>query len=109
MKLVNGDRAIIPLEKLLSYCLNPEHHSGKHKARVFASALGITANNPEDLRQLIARAACEGEVIQKTNTKFGQLVKVDWFVPDQDDIELRTIWEITIEQPCPRLVSAFIK
>jgi hypothetical protein len=62
MKLVNGDRAIIPLEKLLSYCLNPEHHSGKHKARVFASALGITAKNPEDLRQLIARAACEGEV-----------------------------------------------
>jgi hypothetical protein len=109
MKLVNGDRAIILSEKLLNYCLNPEHHSGKHKARVFASALGITAKNPEDLRQLIARAAYEGEVVEQTATKFGQLFKVDWLVPYQNNVELRTIWEITIEQPYPRLVSAFIK
>ena len=34
MNLPNGDRAIIPIEKLLDYCLNPEHSKGKHKARV---------------------------------------------------------------------------
>jgi hypothetical protein len=61
MKLPNGDRADIPLEKLLNYCLNPNHPSGKYKA------------------------------------------------PDYDRVVLRTLWEITSDNPNPRLVSAFIK
>ena len=60
MKLSNGDNAVIPMDKLTEYCLNPNHSSGKHKARVFASALGITAEKAEDLSALIARAAVEG-------------------------------------------------
>ena len=35
----------------------PEHPSGKHKARVFKSRLGIVAENAEKLRELIQRAA----------------------------------------------------
>lgn len=50
MKLPNGDRAEIPMQKLIGYCLNPEHPSGKHKARVFESALGITAEDVDVLR-----------------------------------------------------------
>jgi hypothetical protein len=64
MKLPNGDRAIIPIAKLLGYCLNPNHSKGKHKARVFKSALGITADNVETLVQLIQLAAVQGEVVQ---------------------------------------------
>jgi hypothetical protein len=109
MKLPNGAYAVIPMEKLIGYCLNPEHPSGKHKARVFASALGITAANAGDLRELIVKAAIEGEVIQQGSTAFGQLYKVDWTVSDQDSVVLRTLWEITSNQPNPRLVSAFIR
>jgi hypothetical protein len=83
----------------------------KHKARVFASALGITAENANSLRELITQAAIEGEVIQQdSSSEFGQLYKVDWVIPDQDQmIVLRTLWEIQFNQPNPRLVSAFIK
>ncbi len=88
MKLPNGDSAIIPMEKLVGYCLNPNHSSGKHKARVFASALGITAENADDLRELIARAAIEGEVVQQSKTQFGQLYKVDWPIPEQESVVL---------------------
>ena len=109
MKLPNGEFAIIPMEKLTDYCLNPNHSSGKHKARVFASALGITAENADDLRELIAKAAIEGEVIQQNSTEFGQLYKVDWAISDQESIILRTLWEITSARPNPRLVSAFIR
>ncbi|MEB3273389.1 MAG: hypothetical protein VKJ85_06355 [Prochlorothrix sp.] len=42
MKLPNGNHAIIPRQKLTLYCLNPNHSSGKHKARVFKAILGIT-------------------------------------------------------------------
>ena len=109
MKLPNGNDAIIPMEKLIGYCLNPDHASGKHKARVFASALGITVENADNLRELIAKAALEGEVIQQQDTEFGRLYKIDWVIPNQDSIVLRTLWEIRSVQPNPRLVSAFIR
>ena len=109
MKLPNGNQAEISLQKLVGYCLNQEHSSGKRKARVFASVLGITANNAEVLRDLIQKAAIEGEVIQQDITDFGQQFKVDWTVPDTAGIELRTIWEITSTNSNPRLISAFLK
>jgi hypothetical protein len=109
MKLPNGNHAVISMEKLRGYCLNPEHPSGKHKARVFASALEITAKSAENLRELIARAAIEGEVIQQESTEFGRLFKVDWALPNDDQVILRTLWEVTLDYPQPRLVSAFIK
>ncbi|MDV3002627.1 MAG: hypothetical protein N5P05_004282 (plasmid) [Chroococcopsis gigantea SAG 12.99] len=59
--------------------------------------------------QMIERAAIEGEVVQEAETKFGLQFKVDWKIPSQDDMELRTIWEITSTKPHPPLISAFIK
>lgn len=109
MKLPNGNHAVILMEKLRAYCLNHEHPSGKHKARVFASALEITAESADKLRELIVRAAIEGEVIQQESTEFGWLFKVDWAVPNHDQVVLRTLWEVTLDYPNPRLVSAFIK
>ena len=38
MKLPNGSLAIVDIRKIRNYCLNLDHPSGKHKARVFASA-----------------------------------------------------------------------
>lgn len=71
--------------------------------------LGITVENADDLRELIAKAAIEGEVIQQNSTEFGQLYKVDWAISDRESTILRTIWEITSVQSSPRLISAFIK
>ncbi|WP_164516940.1 DUF6883 domain-containing protein [Microcystis viridis] len=39
MKLPNGELAEISMEKLIGYCLNPEHSRGKNQARVFRSRL----------------------------------------------------------------------
>ncbi|MBW4559340.1 MAG: hypothetical protein KME59_26220 [Trichormus sp. ATA11-4-KO1] len=109
MKLPNGEQAEISTQKLIGYCLNPEHSSGKHKARVFASILGITLENADVLRELVRTAAVAGEVVQQSTTQFGQQFKVDWIVPDTDGIRLRTIWEITAKNPYPRLITAFLK
>ncbi|KKI98296.1 DUF6883 domain-containing protein [Prochlorothrix hollandica] len=109
MKLPNGHQAIIPRQKLTLYCLNPEHSSGKHKARVFKAILGITAQNVETLETLIQQAALEGAVAQQSQTPFGSQFKVDWPVPGYENVILRTLWEITEIQPQPRLISAFIK
>jgi hypothetical protein len=37
--------ARIPTDKLVRYALDPAHERGQHKARVFESALGITARD----------------------------------------------------------------
>ncbi len=58
MRLPNADRAFVDLQKLREYCLNPAHPRGQHKARVFASALGITAREAAWLRTAFLRAAC---------------------------------------------------
>jgi hypothetical protein len=34
-KLPNPEKAFIDLNKLIGYCLNPEHPEGQHKALVF--------------------------------------------------------------------------
>jgi hypothetical protein len=108
MKLPNGDRVIIPIEKLLGYCLNPEHTRGKHKARVFKAVLGITADNVEELEALVRQAALEGEIIQERETDFGREIKLDWTITGTDSVELRTIWIVPRQSGEPQLVSAFI-
>jgi len=109
MRLPNGEHAEISMQKLIGYCLNPDHSSGKHKAKVFASVLGITTENAYLLKEMIKTAAIEGEVMQQDNTLFGEQFKVDWIVPHPEAITLRTIWEITSTNPNPRLISAFLK
>ncbi|WP_375470488.1 DUF6883 domain-containing protein [uncultured Nostoc sp.] len=68
MKLANGEQAEISIQKLIGYCLNPEHPSGKHKARVLASILGITLENADVLQELIQTTAVAGEVVQQSTT-----------------------------------------
>ncbi|MEH1788358.1 MAG: DUF6883 domain-containing protein [Nostoc sp.] len=45
MKLPNPECAIVEIDKIAGYCLNPEHPEGKHKARVFKSALAACRSN----------------------------------------------------------------
>src|SRR5574337_973840 len=61
MKLPNGDSAVVDLVKLRDYCLSTVHPRGKHKARVFQAALGLTGENAEELRKALLDAARTGE------------------------------------------------
>jgi uncharacterized protein DUF6883 len=60
-KLPNPENAIVEVRKLRDYCLNPDHPRGRHKARVFASALGLTADDAEEVREALLSAALSGE------------------------------------------------
>ena len=51
MLLPFAENARVDLRKLRDYCLNPEHDEGKHKARLFAAALGMSADDTEALRE----------------------------------------------------------
>ena len=53
MLIHNAENAVIDIRKLRDYCLNLQHHEGKHKARLFSSILGLTADDAEELRQIL--------------------------------------------------------
>ena len=47
--LQNAALAVIDARKFTSYCLNPHSRQGRHKARVFKTALGYDLGNYLDL------------------------------------------------------------
>ncbi len=53
MTIPNAERAVVDIRKLRDYCLDPAHDEGKHKARLFAAAVGMTANDAEHLRNVL--------------------------------------------------------
>lgn len=56
MKVPNAEHAIVDIRKLRDYCLNSMHEHGKHKARLFIAALGMTADDAEELRSTLLDA-----------------------------------------------------
>jgi hypothetical protein len=72
LRLPNPHRAVVDLAKIEDYCLNPAHEAGKHKARVFASALGLKRRDAEWLRQRLLDAVF-GDAELLAETKFGRL------------------------------------
>lgn len=71
MKLPGGDNAIVDREKLVGYCLSPDHPRGTHKARVFATVLGVTAQNADRLRAALLRAAAINDAELASSDQFG--------------------------------------
>ena len=61
MKLPNGHKALVEIEQLVNYCLNPDHPCSKHKAQVFLATCGLSAEHAELLRQQLLEAATAGK------------------------------------------------
>lgn len=77
MRLPNCERATIDLRKLQDYALNSNHPEGRHKARVFLSALGITAAESEWLASAIVKGLLSAEALEVERTLWGTVYKVD--------------------------------
>src|SRR5215831_7954109 len=77
MRLPNSEKAVVEIEKLLDYSLNPNHPVGKHKARVFQTALGITIEHADWLRDRALDAALS-DAKPGTKSVFGDKYIVDF-------------------------------
>lgn len=110
MELPNADMAIIDTEKISDYCLNPEHPRGKHKARVFQSALGMTSASADDLILLIKRRIQDIECEVGEADAFGKRYTVDVEIEYNDKKAfVRTSWIIKHGEIRPRLTTCFVK
>jgi len=109
MKLPNGDRAFVEIRKLTDYCLNPGHLRGRHKARVFAAALGLTAENAEELRQLLLASAAAVDVELTFTDEYGDRYVLDFDVARGSwTARVRSAWIIRRGEQFPRLTSCYV-
>lgn len=109
MILPNAHLARIDDEKLVGYCLNSAHEEGKHKARVFASALGITEAIYFVLRDEILSAVLQEEATLTREISYGVLWQVDFKMTYLNkSATVRTGWIIRNNEDFPRLTTCFV-
>lgn len=110
MKLPNADNAIVNISKLRDYCLNKSHPRGKHKARVFEAALSLTAEDAEQLQEILLQVAKSGEAIPTDKNEYGQLYIIDFEASNnmEQQATIRSSWIVRNTENFPRLTSCYI-
>ena len=108
MQIPNAEHAEIDIRKLRDYCLNPEHPEGKHKARLFAAAFGMTAKDAEDLQEILSRVVMTENVVMGRRDEYGQRYVIDFMMEWRGRHALvRCGWIIENDSDIPRLTTCY--
>ena len=109
MEFPNPHKAFVDINKLQAYCLNPQHVRGRHKARVFAAALGFTAQDADLFRSILLRAAQDSPVIQAGRDRYGQRYIMDFHMAGpKGQAIVRSSWIVLDGENFPRFLSCFV-
>ena len=109
MRMPGGEIAIVDREKLTGYCLNPEHPRGKHKARVFATALGFTAQNADELHTALLEAAATMDSQPARSDNYGDRYIIEFKIRGPRGAGVvRSTWIVRRGESVPRLTSCFV-
>jgi hypothetical protein len=108
-RLPSSERAILDIRKIEDYCLNPEHPRGRHKARLFREALGVTRVNGQWLRGALLDALRAGEAIELATDAFGSRWRVDAPISRHGKtVMVRTVWIVRAGEDAPRFVTCWV-
>jgi hypothetical protein len=106
--LPNAENAVVDIRKLRDYSLNRDHSTGKDKARLFSSILGMTAENAEELRQIILEKVKTQEVSLNRYDEHGQRYTLDFTLEWQNrSATIRTGWIIKSGSEIQSLTSCY--
>jgi hypothetical protein len=109
VKLPNRASAVVDIRKLRDYCLSPHHPRGGHKARVFDSVLGLTADDAENLREMLLSAALSDEATPAESDEYGERYMLDFVVTTKvGEATVRSGWIVRRGEEFPRLTSCWI-
>ena len=110
MRLPGAAEATVPTDKLVRYALDPTHPRGRHKARVFASALGIRTQDWRYLHDQILDGLPDALVRSTRITPFGVAYEVVVPIDGLNGATLLpviTTWIAEGDAP-PRLTSTWV-
>lgn len=84
--------------------------AASNKARVFAAALGFTAENAEELRAALLIAAATVESRRGTSDRFGHRYVLEFEIsgPRGSGV-VKSTWIVRSGERFPRLTSCFVK
>src|SRR5437588_9199363 len=109
MKLPGGEQAVVDVAKLRDYCLSTDHIRGRHKARVFASVLGLTSADAGFVRGELLRAAREGDATAGDIDEYGARYTIDFdLVRGSRRAVVRSAWIVLRGEMVPRLTSCYV-
>jgi len=109
MKLSDADKAFVDIAKLRDYSLDVVHPEGKHKARVFAAALGLTRNDANWLREQLLKTARIEECVPGKKTNHGQRYILDFTLAHRGkSARLQSVWNVRPNEDFPRLVTCYV-
>jgi hypothetical protein len=109
MFLPNASIAFIDDRKLIDYCLSDSHPVGKHKARVFMSALDFSIENFQELKEGILDGILNNEATQTEINQYGVLYVVNVLIMNPPkEAMVRTGWIIKELEDFPRLTSCYV-
>ena len=109
MKLPNGTHAVIDRRKIVEYSLAIGHEDGQHKARLFASLIGLTSSDADELIEALRRAAASHEALPGKLDAYGQRYLIDFeFSRRTGSATIRSAWIIRTNESVPRLVTCYI-
>ncbi len=102
---------VVELAKLRDYCLSDTQPRGRHKARVFRSRLGLTADDAEWLQQALLDATRDRQdELQPTDAdEFGQRYVLDFpMTTAAGSATIRSAWIVLAGQDVLRLTSCYV-
>lgn len=107
-RLPNTHCALVEEKKVVEYLLNLQHVDGASKARFFL-ARGFTFNAWPMMRDALIAQGRDNSVSKLVRTAWGVRYQVDCHCPTPDGSNpcIRSIWEISNEGSCPRLLTAY--
>jgi hypothetical protein len=109
VKLPNAEQALVDIVKLRDYALSTSHPRGRHKARVFQAALGLTAADAGELRAALLESAITGDAVPGASDEFGTRYTVDFeLIRSTKQALVRGSWIIRVDDGLPRLTSCYV-
>ena len=109
MKIPGGDRAVVDVRKLRDYCLCESHPRGRHKAKVFAAALGMGQADAGQLRRELLIAARDGHAKALRKDQYGRRFVVECKVRGPaGSAVIRSHWIIREGEDFPKLLTCYV-
>jgi len=109
VKLPNGELAFIDRRKIVDYCLSAVHEDGQHKARLFASIIGLTVDDADRLIDALAEAAATADAAVGKLDEYGQRYSIDFdLAGPRGTATIRSGWITRSDETVPRLVTCYI-
>ncbi|MGO8914308.1 MAG: DUF6883 domain-containing protein, partial [Stellaceae bacterium] len=108
-RVPNADGAILDIRRIADYCLSPVHPRGRHKARVFRDALGLSQDDARWLQAVLLDGLRHGEAIELSSDDLGSHWRVDVPVTRHaKSVVVRTIWIVRSGEQQPRFVTCWV-